>query len=251
MTTGDTRRLGPGRYLLDGQPVPSVTSVLASLAKPALVPWAAKITATAAVDGLDTISTMARDDAITWLKGAHRRETSAAAGRGTDVHRHAEALVHGIADDVPEELVPYVQSCARFLDRVGVQPVLVEATLFHRQPHYAGTLDLLGVCDHWDAEPWLFDYKTGSGIYPETALQLAAYRFASFYIDTDGTEQPVPPVVGCAAVHIRPDGWEVKPVTAGHRQWKTFQALLQVHYAMADADAWVMPPRLGEQVRQP
>jgi hypothetical protein len=53
----------------------------------------------------------------------------------------------------------------------------------------------------------LIDLKTNrSGIFGETALQLAGYRHADTYLDEDGNEQPMLEVDGCAAVHITADG---------------------------------------------
>lgn len=243
MTGDDTRRIAPGKYLLDGRRVPSVTTILQQLAKPALVPWAAKVTAALAADSVDVLAGMTRDAAIDYLKAAPNRERGKAAARGTDVHRHAEALVHGAADDVPPDLLPLVESCARFLDRWRIEPALVEVAVFSRASNYAGSPDLFATCGAYDDEPWLFDYKTGSGIYPETALQLAAYRYAEFHVGEDGAELPVPEVVACAAVHLQPGRYEVRPIEAGGYQVAAFHALAFVAAAMADADTWIMPPR--------
>lgn len=239
----DTRRIGPGRYLLDGARVPSVTTVLQTLAKPALVPWAAKLTATLAVDSLDSWQSMSRDDAISFLKNAPHRDRSRAALRGTDIHRHAEALVNGHADDVPDELIPYVESCARFLDSWDIEPLLIETPVFSRTHGYAGEPDLFAVSDRF-GEPWLFDYKTGSGIYAETALQLTAYRCADFYVDEHDDEIPVPDVVGCAAVHLREGGYSIRQVTAGALQRDCFLSLLNVYRTWVDSDLWVLPERV-------
>jgi hypothetical protein len=44
-----------------------------------------------------------------------------------------------------------------------------------------------------------------SGIFGETALQLAAYRYADVLIP-QGPEQPMPEVDACFAIHVRGDG---------------------------------------------
>lgn len=67
---------------------------------------------------------------------------------------------------------------------------------------YAGTFDLLAMMAGQD---WLLDVKTGKGVYPEVACQLAAYRAAEFAL----TAGPVPFDYGharMAALHLRPDG---------------------------------------------
>ena len=56
---------------------------------------------------------------------------------------------------------------------------------------------------------WLLDLKTSrSGVYGETALQLAGYRFAEVYVDSGGVEQPMPEVDRCAVVWVRA---EIRP----------------------------------------
>lgn len=235
-TTGATRRVGPGRYVIDGQRVPSVTTVLESLAKPGLQFWAAREVATYAVDNLDRWADMPREDAVDWLKGTPQRVSTRAAGKGTDIHRHAEALIHGHADDVPLHLRPYVEACARWLDRWEVSPALVETAVYHRTLGYAGEADLFGLSNRHD-EPILVDYKTGKGVWPEAALQIAAYRYAEFRIDDGGVPRLLPEVGGCYVVHLQPGSWEAVPVDAGEFTFQVFTHLLAVHKAWANADA--------------
>jgi hypothetical protein len=87
---------------------------------------------------------------------------------------------------------------------------------------------------------WLFDFKTGKGVYGETALQLAAYARADVYVDDEGNEQDMPTVDGIAAVHVRADGYAVygfyPPIDDLHR---TFTYLAAVHRSTADMREWV------------
>lgn len=57
-----------------------------------------------------------------------------------------------------------------------------------------------------------------TGIYGETALQLAGYRYADTHLNEHGVERPMIQVDGCAAVHVRADGFDLIPVTAGPEQ---------------------------------
>lgn len=68
----------------------------------------------------------------------------------------------------------------------------------------------------------LLDHKTGSGVYPEVALQLAAYRHAQFMEAPDGSEHPVPEVDGGAVLHLRPDGYELVPVVCDEQVFSHF-----------------------------
>jgi hypothetical protein len=132
-------------------------------------------------------------------------------------------LVHGVEVDVPDEIAGYVNSCVQFLDDWQVKPVLVEAVVASRKWRYAGTLDL--VADLPDGRRALMDYKTSdSGIWPETILQQAAYRFAEFYLDADGNEQPMADlgITDAFGVHLRPDGYAVHPLPSDERAFKDF-----------------------------
>jgi hypothetical protein len=84
-----------------------------------------------------------------------------------------------------------------------------------------GTFDL--IADLADGTRALIDWKTGrSGIYPETVLQLAAYRYAEVY-DDDGTEREMADlgISRTLAVWLRADGtYAAYGVPADERAFK-------------------------------
>ena len=93
----------------------------------------------------------------------------------------------------------------------------------------------------------LMDVKTNrSGIFGETSLQLAAYRFADVLIDGD-KEQPMPAVDGCAGSHVRGDGYDLLPVIAEEMQHKAFLYVLKNSQTMKElgdlVGAPVTPPQ--------
>ena len=146
--TGVTRRVdgrnGGHWYRLDGEKVDGVTTVIGNgVPKPAFIPWAAREVATFAVDNLDTISSLKRDEAIDLLKGAHYRERDRAARRGTEVHGYAEAMLNGEEADIPEELVGHVDVLHQMPQDFNIQPVLVEAVVGNRTHRWMGTIDLV------------------------------------------------------------------------------------------------------------
>jgi hypothetical protein len=57
---------------------------------------------------------------------------------------------------------------------------------------------------------------------------LAGYRYADVYVDSDGNEQPMIAVDGCAAIHVRSDGYSLIPVTAGPQQHRDLLYAAQV-----------------------
>jgi hypothetical protein len=179
---------------------------------------------------------------VNYLKSVPWSLRDAAAARGTEVHALAEKLSHGEEVDVPPELTAYVDSALKFLNEWQPRTVLTEVVVASRQWGYAGTFDLLA--DLPNGRRVLFDYKTSaSGIWPETALQLAAYRHADTYLGTDGTEMPASEleIEYCAAVWVRPDGYDVIPVDTDEA---VFRAFLHVQYVARVTDnmkSWVKP----------
>ena len=208
------------RYTLDGKRIPGVTTLLRDgVPKPALIEWKARVTAEFAVAEQDTWSRMAPDAAINYLKTEAGRQATRAAARGTEIHELATRIVAGHDVDVDETLIGVVNSYVQFLKDWNPDPVAVEFSLLNRRWWYAGTGDLLAQLDGFGLA--LLDIKTGSGVYPETALQLAAYRHAE-QIQIDGRLEPMPVVEFVGVVWLQDDGYQLLPVTAGRTEFEAF-----------------------------
>ena len=216
----------------DGRRVPGVTTIVGSgVPKPALINWAANTTADYAINRWDELERLPPAQRLARLKAARYEEKDAAAKRGTDVHAFAERVIAGEAVQVPEELAGHVEAYARFLVEFDVQPVHVEFSVASYRYGYAGTADLIAdvKVPRIGTQRLLLDLKTNrSGIYGETALQLAAYRYADVLLPRAGGEQPMPEVDDCAAIHVRGDGYSLVPVTAGPEQHRQFLYAQQV-----------------------
>lgn len=209
------------RYTLDGKPVQGVTTLLGGgLPKPQLTYWAAKSVAEWVADhpdDLERMRDMGRGPLVAALKATPWEARDKAAVRGTDVHALAEKLLHGQEVEVPEHLAGHVESYVRWLDEWQPEPILTERPVGNRKWRYAGTFDaVLRI----DGRVWLVDWKTSSGVYGETACQLASYRNAEFYLAEDGTEQPMPEVEKLGVVHIRADGCDLYEVSDPDGAWK-------------------------------
>jgi hypothetical protein len=212
-----------GRYYTDPQDVlkryVSVTNVIETINKPALVGWAARTVAEQAVNDLVLVTKISRRDkaeAIAYLKGSPYAAKDAAADLGSRLHKLAEA--HELGHDMPvleDDEREMVQQYLAF--REDWQPTYeaTEATVCNRTLGYAGTLDgLLRFLRHRlpKAGDGLIvgDYKTGrTGPYPEWGLQLAAYGGAEALWLPDDSEVAMPKVVGGAVIRIRPDYYAV------------------------------------------
>lgn len=238
-----TKRVDRGNnhsYLLDGEKVQGVTTVLSkSIPKPALIAWAANESAKFAVNQWDELAILPIVDRLERIKKEWRGVRDRAALRGTEVHNLAEKVVHGEEVEVPDHLAGHLEAYIQFLDDFQVVPVLVEKAVFSRSYKYAGTFDLVADIN---GVRWLLDIKTNaSGVYAETALQLAAYRFADFYIEDDLSEHAMPQVDMAGVIHVTASGYELVPVIANRDEFTTFCHAIQMANWMDDNKDLVQP----------
>lgn len=144
----------------EGIIVPSVTTALGILDKPALLRWANRL----GLEGIDM--------------DKYRDELASV---GTLTHY---MILCGLKEEIPDlseytpEQVEMADNCYRqYLDweaRYPVRPILVEEPLISEKYQYGGTLDLYALCRK---ELLLVDFKTNAkGIFPEMVYQVAAYR---------------------------------------------------------------------------
>jgi len=215
----------PGRhtYKIDGQKVPSVTQLLKQLDKPALTTWAANTAADYATDNWNDLNNVQPSERRKLIARAPWASRDRAAAAGTAIHAMAEQLLAGQPVEVPEPLTNKVQGLARWIQTTGVTVLLSEVRVYSDpDPElgligYAGTLDT--VVKHPQLGVGLLDWKSGSGIYTEAALQVAAYAAAEWMVDKDtDTDVPMPSVDWLGAVHIRDDGATLHTLTSEDRQ---------------------------------
>lgn len=255
-------------YVFGDVKVPGVTTVKGILDKPALVGWAANTTAEFVADHIvernghlvadelwsdlrelskqgkfplpEKFSRTKLAKELAWVRNKVR---DAAANRGTEVHRLAEQIVAGAQVEVPEPLVGFVDAYIDWLRAYEPVDVLSELPIgYRRYGGYAGTLDMIATIDgalltDVEGRPLapgpkrcLVDIKTsGSGVYGDTALQLAGYRFAEVYLDPEsGEEMPMPDLDWCGVLWVRADGWDLYPFDVDeelHRQFLYLRAV--------------------------
>lgn len=227
-------------YTLDGERADGVTTLISGgLPKPALMKWAPRTVAEYVADNADAVEELrgrGRDAMVRTLKEVPWSQASAAAARGTEVHSLAERLSHGEEIEIPDGLEGYVDSAVKFLDEWRVKPIHTEVAVANRQWNYAGTADLIA---ETSGRTVLMDYKTSrSGIYGETALQLAAYASAEFYLDDEGNEQPMPQFAAAYAVWLRADGYDVYEMDISEPVYKAFLHIAYVARQAKQLDSW-------------
>lgn len=254
------RNYGRGHgYRIDGVKVPGVTKICGYAPKDGLINWAGNSTADYALDNWDALATLPPAKRLAKMRGARYEDKDTAAKRGTQVHRLGAAMIAGQSVDVPEELAGHVDSYCDFLDRCTPVIVAVELIVANRTERYCGTLDIIADLPPlmWAGEiipagRWLLDVKTSrSGIFGETALQLCGYEHAEIFIDPEtGAERPMSwlKVEYTGAVHVRGDGWDLRPTANTDAVWRYFRHLAYLCHNDDDLGEWigeaVMPPAL-------
>jgi hypothetical protein len=184
-------------YWIHGRQLPSVTTILEVIAKPALGPWYAKEERrqleTALLEVLVQPGPADREayktfvleqlaEAITGVKAADRAREQAAT-IGTAVHAGIEwHLRTQLGEDagaeplLPEPAAWAVESWKDWAKSVALEPLALERVVYCEDCGYAGTMDLYA---RVKGIPTILDWKTGRAIYPEALLQNVAYRHAA------------------------------------------------------------------------
>jgi hypothetical protein len=160
------------------------------------------------------------------VKAAPWKVRDAAADKGTLVHALAEATSLGQVPTVPENVAGYVLAWSHWVEDFGVEFEAAEATCYSRSHRYAGTFDAIVNCR---LGKLLIDYKSGKGIYPETSLQLTAYRHAEFVGLPDGSEEKMPEVDGTYVLHLMDGSYDFVPVRSDQMQLEAWWAVRFLH----------------------
>jgi hypothetical protein len=174
---------------------------------------------------------------LRYLKGQPDRLRDAAAERGSTVHAESEDFVlarvrEGVRlfielGDVPkvsDEIAPYLNALIRWVNDYRPEILATEVTVYNRADSYAGTADLFArvkIDGAW--RTLCIDYKSGRAVYPETAMQCAAYARGEFAGGADlVTEHPLPEFDGTAVLHLTPNGYAFRLLRYDDVVWRSF-----------------------------
>jgi hypothetical protein len=239
-------------YLLDGEKIDGVTTLLSNgLPKPQLTNWAARSVAEHCFANRSEMASWDERRYVDDAKSAPWRDRDAAARRGTEVHAIAEQIASGKTVDVPEELQGHVDQYMQFLDDHNPTYAALERSVFSRTHRYAGTFDAVAHIDSMGDGNTLLDLKTSrSGPFGEVALQLAAYRWAEFWLDDKAAEHPMAEldIRQCAVLWVTNDSYELRPVESDETVHRTFLYVATVARAARTLTDLLGPPALHLEV---
>lgn len=224
------------RYRWEGGPwVPGVTTIQGMKAKGfGLEHWMKRTVAIAAATHVGMLSTMVEsggaEAAADWLVKLPDRERDTSADIGTRVHALCEQIALGNGDDliVTEQERPYIEGYRRdFLDRHLPEFRAVEFMVYSHQYQYGGTADFAAVIK---GETWLCDIKTSKSAHEETAIQLAALRWADWLgLPGDPKKYAIPQATRFGVVHVRPEGSKLIPYNVGGEDFAAFLACRRLY----------------------
>lgn len=143
----------------DGTRVPSVTTILGILNKPALLDWAWRM----GLEGLDYKEV--RDQAADIGTLAHLMILNHLKGDKGDYSEYSKQDI----DKAENCILSYFE----WEKNRKIEPLMLEQTLVSEEYSFGGMVDFFGKID---SQPTLLDFKTGKAIYPEFFYQLAAYE---------------------------------------------------------------------------
>ena len=197
VTRNDKAR-GGRTYTIDGNEYPSVTTVLQVIAKPALIPWAKKVSLEKVRAELYTYvddslfggqRTLDRRGVDTIVESARKRPDEVR-DEAADFGSQAHGLVEGhilwamgkreALPIVPPALAPVVNTFFAWQEQAGLT-IPHSARVGYSTAHgFVGTLDGLATRN---GLPVVLDWKTSNGLWPEMRLQVAAYALALSEMD--------------------------------------------------------------------
>ncbi len=192
---------GKHDYYFDGKKMTGVTTVLSVISKPALIGWAARMTANYIANNWDA-NMRPVDDIDLWSKliedsmKAHAKKRDKAAESGTDVHLEIEGYIKECIEKYHGYVIPKLKEALEgkitkqtnhFITwalKNAVKFLESEKVVYDKDLFLAGTADF--VCEI-DGKKFIGDIKTSSSIYGlEPFAQCAAYAHMLDY-KLDGT----------------------------------------------------------------
>lgn len=268
---------GDRLYLIGGQAIPSVSTVGGALYKPAIEGWKWKAIAAAVATDPRLQSMVARGSTYRAAAEAVEAIPTDKADMGTAVHCATEVYDAtgsvGEAMYAVERLVAtwsrtraaYApldivrQHLARWIDARrdhGIVPVIIEQTIYNPAVGYAGTMDRAVGIANPDAAAHVhegcdlahvLDVKTGAKVWPETAMQLAAYARATHrwhwrYREPVEITEPLCHEVGIVASLHADAPCQLVPARLG-KAWRAFRAAVAAwQWAEQDSDGALIEP---------
>lgn len=162
------------RYFLDGKPLSGVTTVLGVIAKPALINWAARMSADYILENLKDLKDL--EQVCELAKNAHNRKKDKGAEAGSDIHAWIESWIKDSTIALPEDPTArrQAQQFVKWAEEKKVKFLESEKKMYSEEMWLGGTVDAVATID---GKKYVVDFKTQARLWDRTPfLQTAAYR---------------------------------------------------------------------------
>ena len=196
-----------------GFQVPSVTTILGCINKPALPAWSAKVEREMVLRCVKDVFKSIEGplpncgdfiEGVVHALGrekAHTKELAKAGDIGSEAHRWVEwsicrelGLPSGSEPWCSAPASKAVRAWKQWRESVDFEPIATESMLYSLDHRYAGTMDFLAnVTLDWQRITVLGDLKTGNAIYREAKFQVSAYVQAA--VEMGMLEHEVPALI--------------------------------------------------------
>lgn len=219
-------------YIVDEVKFHRVTTVLQVVNKPALGNWIKKTTLDSVRESFEQSSGTSGqilnvnaewiDDVLEKAKGASDKARDDAADKGSNIHNTLADMFVRRWDD--KNLHGAAAAAAQFIDDRGFTLEAVEVPLWSDLWRVAGTCDVVARRKIDNARV-IWDWKTGSGPWPEMAFQLGAY---SKMIEILTGER----VAMAYIVHVNENGYSCQEVDDLREAEEAFDVVAQLYKIM-------------------
>lgn len=219
----DSKRKGETRppTVKDGRELglfPSVTTIIATLAKPGLVQWQLGHMLRAALT-LPRIDGESEDDYAARVIQDYEAYPAEARDTGSAIHAAISSWLRGGNFRAEPEIWPVMESWLLWYKAQEFAHEATERAVIDLEHGYAGTLDWVGT---WNGKRTYIDFKTVDKepvFYPEWPIQIAAYAKADGHIEDSQ-------LVSVAISRNQPGVIGVKVWKDNLTHWGRFHALL-------------------------
>jgi len=172
-------------YTLKGHIVDNATSILRVINKPALVQWAANMASTYWADQIapgKAYDELYLEGVLREAKSAHRKVSGGAKTAGTFLHGWLEHWINSQMKKRKPPSMPHHDGMKNSIELYQewekdntVDYLYAERKVLSVKNLHCGTADAIALVN---GQLEVIDFKTGKGIYAESALQLASYAAA-------------------------------------------------------------------------
>lgn len=246
LRVNEVTRRGQRHYELpNGDTVPSVTTFLGVLPKPALLNWKVKSTAEWAVKQVNkwaeydetsntVIPRLPFDATVDMVKRATEYDTTAR-DNGSIVHKILEDLFLGRDPVIPQGFERVGDVYEDIIKDFDIEPMFIEPQLINYTHRYSGSTDAIF---RVNGKVTLLDWKAGNGLYGSTALQTTAYARCEVILTEEGVEVSMPTVEQLFGVWVRPSGYAMFPLEYSQDTWDAVRAARRIYDLTAREYDW-------------